>query len=150
MSMEITNIIFASIHSDLALSTSTKVNAKYIPSDFMLLYRQTCIWCLNPIQRLQSKLVYHLQCKIILLWNCWALSPICFNCIATPGIVAEIELESYQVERLQRKFTTIHSTLAQQAPKPPAETPRNSVANLSQSVLENLPKVQFLNLSFQL
>ena len=47
-----------------------------------------------------------------------------------------------QVERLQRKFTTIHSTLAQQqTPKLNPDTPRASAANLSQSVGENLPKV---------
>jgi len=43
------------------------------------------------------------------------------------------------VERLQRKFTTIHSTLAQQqTQKGNSETPR---ASLSQSMTENLPKV---------
>ena len=50
-----------------------------------------------------------------------------------------------QVERLQRKFATIHSTLAQQqtqkAPDPPASPLRSSVP----SVADSLPKVPSLS-----
>lgn len=38
--------------------------------------------------------------------------------------------------------------MAQQAPKPNAETPRSSTANLSQSVMENLPKVRLKPFDF--
>lgn len=51
-----------------------------------------------------------------------------------------------QVERLQRKFATIHSTLAQQqtqkAPEPPASPLRSSVPSVA--VSESLPKVDLL------
>ncbi len=50
-----------------------------------------------------------------------------------------------QVERLQRKFATIHSTLAQQQTQKPAEPPlsplRSSVPS-SINVAESFPKVQ--------
>lgn len=52
-----------------------------------------------------------------------------------------LESELHQVERLQRKFTTIHSTLAQQqTPKVNTETPRASTTTLGQSMADNLPK----------
>ena len=50
------------------------------------------------------------------------------------------------MERLQRKFATIHSTLAQQQTQKPAEPPasplRSSVPS-SVNVAESFPKVSF-------
>ncbi len=54
------------------------------------------------------------------------------------------ETPAAQVERLQRKFATIHSTLAQQQTQKPAEPPasplRSSVPS-SVNVAESFPKV---------
>lgn len=59
------------------------------------------------------------------------------------SIVRHHNLALLQVERLQRKFTTIHSTLAQQQTSKPAhDSMRTSAAtSVSHSAADNLSKV---------
>ena len=68
-----------------------------------------------------------------------------------------LESELHQVERLQRKFASIHSTLAQQATPKPAEPPASPMRAsfpLSSSVPHSLSKartgVPMINLTLAL